>query len=136
MQCASDAAPAATPRAAAPRAAAPGAACHATPPRRAPRRRGEGGGALSTATALLRRVCDVKDGEVPALLWSFGYFFCVLCGYYVLRPVREEMGISGGMDRLPWLFTAVFASMLAAVPAFSALVSRVPRRRFIPIVYR
>ncbi|KYF74901.1 MFS transporter, partial [Sorangium cellulosum] len=80
--------------------------------------------------------CDVKDGEVPALLWSFGYFFCVLCSYYVLRPVREEMGISGGMDRLPWLFTAVFASMLAAVPAFSALVSRVPRRRFIPIVYR
>ncbi|MGK3985448.1 MFS transporter [Sorangium sp. So ce136] len=91
---------------------------------------------MSTATALLRRICDVKDGEVPALLWSFGYFFCVLCGYYILRPVREEMGISGGMDRLPWLFTAVFASMLAAVPAFSALVSRVPRRRFIPIVYR
>ncbi|XYH95970.1 NTP/NDP exchange transporter [Sorangium sp. So ce1128] len=91
---------------------------------------------MSAATALLRRICDVKDGEVSALLWSFAYFFCVLCGYYILRPVREEMGISGGMDRLPWLFTAVFASMLAAVPAFSALVSRVPRRRFIPIVYR
>ncbi|WP_437972531.1 MFS transporter [Sorangium sp. So ce260] len=87
-------------------------------------------------TALLRRVCDVRDGEVSALLWSFAYFFCVLFSYYMLRPVREEMGISGGMDRLPWLFTAVFASMLAAVPAFSALVARLPRRRFIPIVYR
>ncbi|WP_437810166.1 NTP/NDP exchange transporter [Sorangium sp. So ce1078] len=91
---------------------------------------------MSPAAALLRRVCDVRDGEVSALLWSFAYFFCVLFSYYMLRPVREEMGISGGMDRLPWLFTAVFASMLAAVPAFSALVARLPRRRFIPIVYR
>ncbi|WP_437333593.1 NTP/NDP exchange transporter [Sorangium sp. So ce394] len=91
---------------------------------------------MSPATALLRRVCDVKEGEVSALLWSFAYFFCVLCSYYILRPVREEMGISGGMDKLPWLFTAVFAAMLAAVPAFSALVARLPRRRFIPIVYR
>ncbi|WP_437732171.1 NTP/NDP exchange transporter [Sorangium sp. So ce1335] len=91
---------------------------------------------MSSAAALLRRMCDVREGEVPALLWSFAYFFCVLCGYYMLRPVREEMGISGGMDRLPWLFTAVFATMLAAVPAFSALVARMPRRRFIPVVYR
>ncbi|WP_437568697.1 NTP/NDP exchange transporter [Sorangium sp. So ce542] len=91
---------------------------------------------MSPAAALLRRVCDVKEGEVSALLWSFAYFFCVLCSYYILRPVREEMGISGGMDKLPWLFTAVFAAMLAAVPAFSALVARLPRRRFIPIVYR
>ncbi|WP_437722542.1 NTP/NDP exchange transporter [Sorangium sp. So ce861] len=91
---------------------------------------------MSPSAALLRRVCDVKEGEVSALLWSFAYFFCVLCSYYILRPVREEMGISGGMDKLPWLFTAVFAAMLAAVPAFSALVARLPRRRFIPIVYR
>ncbi|KYF90771.1 MFS transporter [Sorangium cellulosum] len=91
---------------------------------------------MSPAAALLRRVCDVREGEVSALLWSFAYFFCVLCSYYILRPVREEMGISGGMDKLPWLFTAVFAAMLAAVPAFSALVARLPRRRFIPIVYR
>ncbi|WP_437315276.1 NTP/NDP exchange transporter [Sorangium sp. So ce385] len=91
---------------------------------------------MRPAAALLRRVCDVREGEVSALLWSFAYFFCVLCSYYILRPVREEMGISGGMDKLPWLFTAVFAAMLAAVPAFSALVARLPRRRFIPIVYR
>ncbi|WP_437673219.1 NTP/NDP exchange transporter [Sorangium sp. So ce131] len=90
---------------------------------------------MSSATALLRRLCQVKDGEVAALLWSFAYFFCLLFSYYVMRPVREEMGISGGMDKLPWLFTAVFASMLAAVPVFSALVARLPRRRFIPIVY-
>ncbi|KYF62555.1 MFS transporter [Sorangium cellulosum] len=90
---------------------------------------------MSSATALLRRICEVKDGEAAALLWSFAYFFCLLFSYYVMRPVREEMGISGGMDRLPWLFTAVFATMLAAVPAFSALVARLPRRRFIPIVY-
>jgi ATP:ADP antiporter, AAA family len=86
--------------------------------------------------ALLGRMVDVKPGEVRALFWSFAYFFCLLCSYYVLRPIREEMGISGGMDKLPWLFTATFASMLVAVPAFSALVARYPRRQFIPIVYR
>ena len=30
--------------------------------------------------------------ESPPLLWSFLYFFCLLSGYYVLRPVREAMG--------------------------------------------
>jgi AAA family ATP:ADP antiporter len=86
--------------------------------------------------ALLRRLVDVKAEEVGALLWSFAYFFCLLCGYYILRPVREEMGVAGGVKNLPWLFTGTFVAMLAAVPLFSAAVSRWPRRRFIPIVYR
>jgi len=30
--------------------------------------------------------------EFPALLWSFLYFFFLLTGYYVLRPVRDAMG--------------------------------------------
>lgn len=85
---------------------------------------------------LLRRVVDARAGEVGALLWSFAYFFCLLCSYYILRPVREEMGITGGVKNLPWLFTGTFLAMLAAVPLYSAAVARWPRRRFIPIVYR
>ena len=30
--------------------------------------------------------------ESPPLVWAFLYFFCLLSGYYVLRPVREEIG--------------------------------------------
>jgi len=83
----------------------------------------------------LARIVDVRPGEARALLWSFAYFFCLLAGYYVLRPLRDEMGIAGGVRNLPWLFTATFVVLLAAVPVFGAVVARLPRRRFIPLVY-
>jgi len=81
------------------------------------------------------RVVAVRPEEVRALLWSFLYFFTLLASYYVLRPLRDEMGIAGGVRNLQWLFTATFVAMLAAVPLFGALVARLPRKRFIPIVY-
>ncbi|MFP6888394.1 MAG: MFS transporter [Nitrospinota bacterium] len=86
--------------------------------------------------ALLGRAVNVRGEEVRAVLLSFAYFFCLLCGYYILRPLREEMGIAGGVHNLPWLFTGTFAVMLAAVPAFGAAVSRFPRRRLVPLTYR
>jgi AAA family ATP:ADP antiporter len=83
----------------------------------------------------LARMVAVRPAEEKALLWSFAYFFCLLAGYYVLRPLRDEMGIAGGVRNLQWLFSATFVVMLAAVPVFGALVARLPRRRFIPLVY-
>jgi AAA family ATP:ADP antiporter len=77
----------------------------------------------------------LRPGEGRALVWSFAYFFCLLSGYYVLRPLRDEMGVAGGVRNLQWLFTATFLTMLAAVPIYGALVARLPRRRFIPLVY-
>ncbi len=73
--------------------------------------------------------------ERAAALWSFAYFFTLLAGYYVLRPLRDQMGIAGGVKNLPWLFTATFISLLVAQPLYGALVARLPRARFIPIVY-
>jgi AAA family ATP:ADP antiporter len=73
--------------------------------------------------------------ELAAALWSFGYFFTLLAGYYVLRPLRDQMGIAGGVKNLPWLFTATFLALLIAQPLYGALVARLPRARFIPIVY-
>jgi AAA family ATP:ADP antiporter len=78
---------------------------------------------------------SVRPGEGKALAWSFAYFFCLLAGYYVLRPLRDEMGVAGGVRNLQWLFTATFLVMLAAVPLYGALVARLPRRRLIPVVY-
>jgi len=85
---------------------------------------------------VLARAVVARPEELRALLWSFCYFFCLLAGYYLLRPLRDEMGIAGGVRNLQWLFTATFLVMLAAVPLYGALVARLPRRRFIPIVYR
>ncbi|HTI48729.1 MAG TPA: MFS transporter [Casimicrobiaceae bacterium] len=89
----------------------------------------------SLARRALSRVVAVQPEEVRALTWSFAYFFCLLAGYYVLRPLRDEMGIAGGVRNLQWMFTATFVVMLAAVPLFGWVVATLPRRRFIPLVY-
>ena len=60
------------------------------------------------AHRILSRLVRVEPVEVTAMLWSFAYFFCLLCGYYILRPVRDEMGIQAGVDQLQWLFTGTF----------------------------
>jgi AAA family ATP:ADP antiporter len=83
----------------------------------------------------LQRAVPATARERSAAVWSFAYFFALLAGYYVLRPLRDQMGIAGGVKNLPWLFTATFLSLLVAQPLYGALVSRLPRVRFIPIVY-
>ncbi len=89
-----------------------------------------------TPTRLLRRLVLLDEGETQALLWSTLYFFLLLFGFYLLRPVREAIGIARGADKLPWLMTGTLIAMALANPAFATLVSRLPRRRFIPLVYR
>lgn len=81
------------------------------------------------------KLIDIKQDEWPAFLWSFAYFFFLLCAYYVLRPVRDEMGIQGGIRNLPWLFTGTFVGMLLVTPLFGWISSRWPRRQFLPAVY-
>jgi AAA family ATP:ADP antiporter len=87
-------------------------------------------------THLLRRLVLLEEGEAPALLWSALYFFLLLFGFYLLRPVREAIGIARGADKLPWLMTGTLLAMVLANPVFATLVSRLPRRRFIPLAYR
>ena len=84
----------------------------------------------------LRRAMPATPAERAAALWSFGYFFMLLASYYVLRPLRDRMGIAGGVKALPWLFSATFVTLLLAQPLYGALVAKLPRRRFIPIVYQ
>lgn len=81
------------------------------------------------------KLIDIKREEWPAFLWSFAYFFFLLCGYYVLRPVRDEMGIQGGLKNIPWLWTGTFVGMLLVTPLFGWISSRWPRRKFLPGVY-
>jgi len=84
---------------------------------------------------MLRWVVSVQPNEVPALLWSFAYFFCVLAAYYILRPIRDEMGVLAGVHALPGFFFTVFLTMLAVVPLFGWASSRLPIRRLLPTVY-
>ncbi|MCP5407966.1 MAG: MFS transporter [Chromatiaceae bacterium] len=84
---------------------------------------------------ILWRVIEVRRGEGWAVFWSFLYFFFLLGSYYILRPVRDEMGVTTGVDRMQWLFTGTFIAMLVVVPFFGWITSRYRRRQFLPAVY-
>ncbi|MES2049465.1 MAG: Npt1/Npt2 family nucleotide transporter [Pseudomonadota bacterium] len=81
-----------------------------------------------------QRLVLVQAGESRALLWAAAYFFFLLFSFYLLRPVREAMGIAKGADKLPWLMTATMLVTLLANPIYAMVVSRLPRRRFIPLI--
>lgn len=85
--------------------------------------------------SLFNRVVLVDRQELIALFWSFAYFFCLLAAYYVLRPVRDEMGVLAGVQKLPWLFSAVFVTMLVVIPLFGYVAGHFPIRRLLPTVY-
>jgi AAA family ATP:ADP antiporter len=85
---------------------------------------------------LFRRVVDARPEEVKALAWSWLYILAVFASYYVIRPIRDEIGVAGGLENLPWLFTGTLLGMLAVNPPFAALVAKLPRARFISITYR
>ncbi|MQA92662.1 MAG: MFS transporter [Gemmatimonas sp.] len=85
---------------------------------------------------LVRRAIVVREEEIGAVVWSFLYFFLVLSAYFVIRPIRDTMGLAGGVDNLAWLFTGTLVGMLLLHPLYTALVARMPRRRFVPMIYR
>lgn len=83
----------------------------------------------------LQRGFGVRPGEAGAVAAGFLFFFCLFASYFMLRPVRETMGIAGGVQNLQWLFTATFVVMLVAIPFYGACCKWLPRRRFVPWVY-
>lgn len=83
----------------------------------------------------LAKLFLLQRGEGTALFWSAGYFFFLLFGYFLIRPVRDALGISRGAENLPWPMTATMIVMFCVSPLFSGLVSRMPRRRFIPLTH-
>ncbi len=84
---------------------------------------------------VLPSVTDAEPDEAVPVGWAFLYFFCLLCGYYILRPVRDEMAIEGGVQHLPWMMTATFVTLLLVTPLFGWLSTRASRYRLLLIVY-
>src|SRR5205809_1110413 len=86
-------------------------------------------------TRVLNKIVDVRADELRALWLGFLFFFVVLAGYYVIRPVRDNIGAQQ-FENLCWMFTVVLVAMIVANALFSMIVARMSRRRFIPIAYR
>lgn len=77
----------------------------------------------------------IREDELGPAACGFAFFFFLFCGYFMLRPIRETMGIQAGVDQLQWLFTATFVAMLAVAPLFGWLSARVPRATLVSWVY-
>jgi AAA family ATP:ADP antiporter len=86
--------------------------------------------------SLLQKIVDVRANELRALGLAFVFNFVVLGSYYVVRPIRDDIAATGGIETLPWMYTGTLVTMLVANALFSAIVARMSRRRFIPIAYR
>jgi len=84
----------------------------------------------------LSRLVQVRPGEAPALAWAWLYIFSVLSSYYIMRPIRDQMGVAGGVNNLQWLFTGTLIGMLLLNIPYAFLVKTLPRTRFITITYR
>ncbi|MCA9303196.1 MAG: hypothetical protein KC996_03645 [Phycisphaerales bacterium] len=84
---------------------------------------------------------DESDGGGASIRWTLVvlcgvYFFCLLSGYFLLRPIREGMGVQRGMADLRWLFLVTCGVSLVVTVAFGGVVSRLDRRRFLAIAQR
>jgi len=86
---------------------------------------------MSLQTRIVRTF-GIAESEARPVLIGFTLFFVMFAGYFMLRPVRETMGVAGGVDNLQWLFTGTFLATLAAMPLFGWIASKVPRRRILP----
>jgi AAA family ATP:ADP antiporter len=92
-------------------------------------------GPASLPMRLLERVAQVRREEISLLAWSFLYFFCLLAAYYMVRPLRDEMAVQYGVERMQHLFSGTFVTMVALIPAFGWIASRLPVQRLLPLVY-
>ncbi len=84
----------------------------------------------------VRRVIAVEPNEIEALGWAWLYISALLMSYYIMRPIRDAMGVAGGVKNLPWLFTGTLIAMIVLNVPFGALVRALPRVQFIAVTYR
>ena len=83
----------------------------------------------------MSRLSGINREERAALALSFAFFFCVLCSYYIVRPLGDTISVRLGKDFVQLSFSIIFLVMLAAVPVFGWIVTHVPRARIVPLIY-
>ncbi len=83
----------------------------------------------------VEKALKIKEVEVRPALLSFVYFFTLFTGYYMMRPLRDEMGITAGVNKMQWLFTGTFVVIALAVPIFGYVTTRFSRLKFLPAIY-
>lgn len=78
---------------------------------------------------------NLRRGEAGPVLVAALFFFCVLTALMLLRPARDALGMSRGIESVRWLFIGTALATLLVNPAFGWLVSRFRRLQFIAATY-
>jgi AAA family ATP:ADP antiporter len=76
-----------------------------------------------------------NPNERRIVVAGFLLLFCVLGGYFAVRPVRETIGTIIGREATQnlWIFTAIFALLI--VPFYGWLVTHIRRSILLPCIY-
>jgi len=85
---------------------------------------------------LFCRATGLEESQIAPAGLATLYIFFVLAGYYVAKPLRDDIALLLGKEFIPKLFVWTLLVMVVANPIFSALMNRVSRVRFIKFVYR
>jgi AAA family ATP:ADP antiporter len=96
----------------------------------------KGSASVTTQFEKVLQFINVNPSEIKILSWAWLYVFAIFLAYYVLRPIRDELGVAGGVENLPWLFTGTLIAMIAVNPLFAFAVKRLSREKFITLTYR
>lgn len=85
--------------------------------------------------AFLARFVRIEPNEKRAVFTAFALMFCVMGGYFAVRPIRETVGtiLGEAITSDTWIWTAVFA--IAIIPVYGFLVARVSRATLVPSIY-
>ena len=86
-------------------------------------------------SGLFARVVDARTGEVLPMLLAAAQFFLLLFGYFMLRPLRETMGLRSGVDSVRLLFLGTVGVMILGNVVYGYFASRVRRSVLVPLVY-
>jgi AAA family ATP:ADP antiporter len=98
-------------------------------------RSGDASGPQSLLARFLGSTTQIDRKEMPAVVAAFLLIFCVMCGYFAVRSVRETAGTVLGKERVANLFLITWVASLAIVPAYGWVVARFRRSKFLPILY-
>ena len=72
----------------------------------------------SSLGRLLGRTTNIEAYETQSVVTAFLLFFCVLGGYFAVRPVRETVGTILGADRVSDLYVVTWIASLLIVPVY------------------
>ena len=91
---------------------------------------------MTRFSGFLQRTFKIQADEASLVLLSGLLFYTLMTCYNILKPIRDTMGLAGGVRDLENLFLVTLAAMALLAPAVGFLVRRFPREKFIPLAYR